>query len=207
MSKKTDSFYFENFKEIAKICVQASEYLVNCLKNYDINKIQEWLAEMHEFEHLADDKKHEMSKVLSKAFITPIEREDLAEMSSKLDEIVDTIEEVLQCFYVDEPKNVTNEAILFAEKINVIVVAVCEMLDEFENFKKSNKLDEAVVKISTLEEDCDRLYLDAYRNIKKQTSDLSEVIAWRKIYDYFENCADACEHVADTIDLILLKNT
>ena len=100
MSKKTDSFYFENFKEIAKICVQASEYLVNCLKDYDIEKINERLENMHEFEHLADDKKHEMSKVLSKAFITPIEREDLAEMSSKLDEIVDTIEEVLQCFYV-----------------------------------------------------------------------------------------------------------
>ena len=95
MSKKSDAFYFENFQAVAKICVNAANYLVECMTSYDPDAIESRLKVMHEFEHSADIKKHEMNATLSKAFITPLEREDLAELSQNLDEVADDIEEVL----------------------------------------------------------------------------------------------------------------
>ena len=57
---------------------------------------------MHEFEHKGDDKHHEMSSMLAKAFVTPVDREDLAMISQSIDEVLDKLEEVLQRFYVDQ---------------------------------------------------------------------------------------------------------
>ncbi|MBE6718041.1 MAG: DUF47 family protein [Ruminococcaceae bacterium] len=207
MSKKTDAFYFENLMSVAKICENAADYLVKCLTNYDPASIKENLIKMHEYEHSADIKKHEMLESLSKAFITPLEREDLAELSYNLDEVADNIEEVLQRFYMDEPKAATKESVILAEKISACCKALENMFAELHNFKKPEKLQTAIVIINDLEEECDKIYLEAYRQIKKEKDDVLEVIAWRKIYDYLEKCADACEHVADIVDMIVMKNT
>ena len=207
MSKKTDAFYFENFSEVAKLCVQAADYLVDCLQNYDPDKIYDCMKSMHTYEHAADIKKHEMSRALSKAFITPLEREDLADLSYNLDEVADNIEEVLQRFYVDEPTSVTKESILFAEKVAACCKELEKMFVELPNYKKPQKLRATIVKISDIEEECDRLYLEAYKNIKKERTDVLEIVGWRKIYDYLERCADACEHVADSVDMIIMKNS
>jgi predicted phosphate transport protein (TIGR00153 family) len=207
MSKKTDAFYFENFSEVASICVKAASYLIEFLTDYNPDLIAERMGTMHGFEHAADLKKHEMSEALSKAFITPIEREDLAELSGNLDEVADNIEEVLQRFYVDEPKQVTKESIMLAERVLACCKALVGLFEELPNYKKPQKLRELVIGISDLEEDCDKIYLEGYRNIKRESSDVLEIVCWRKIYDYLERCADACEHVADSVDKIVMKNS
>lgn len=207
MSKKTDAFYFENFKSVAELCVKAAEYLVEFLTDYNPALLMERMETMHTFEHAADIKKHEMSEALAKAFITPLEREDLAELSGNLDEVADNIEEVLQRFYVDEPKAVTPESVKFAENVLACCHELVTLFEELENYKKPQKLREAVIRISDLEEACDKIYLEGYRNIKKESSDVLEIVAWRKIYDYLERCADACEHVADSVDKIVMKNS
>ena len=207
MSKKTDAFYFDTFQATAKICVDAAEYLVTCLEHYDAAKIDEWLRVMHEYENNADIQRHKITKSLSKAFITPLEREDLAQLSNELDDVADNIEEVLQLFYLEGLKEVTPACVDFAKKISVCCQALEKMFAELPNFKKPQRLLAAVVEINDTEEECDRMYLEAYKAAKTQFSDPLDIIAWRKIYEYLERCADACEHVADTVDMIVMKNT
>ena len=103
---KGDKFYFENFIECASLAKQASAYLVECLANYDAEKLPTMLKEMHTFEHSADKKKHEMNKALAKAFVTPVEREDLDLLSHQLDNVLDTLEEVLQKLYIYDIKTI-----------------------------------------------------------------------------------------------------
>ena len=93
---KGDKFYFENFSACAALAKSAANYLVECLENYDADKIEEMLVQMHTFEHSADMKKHEMNETLAKAFVTPVDREDLDMLSQQLDNVADTIEEILQ---------------------------------------------------------------------------------------------------------------
>lgn len=207
MAKKLDAFYFENLLAVAKICNDQANYLVECLENYDIDTLSEKLVKMHEFEHSADIKKHEMNNALSKAFITPIEREDLAELAANLDEVADNLEDVMQRLYMDEPKTISVECVLFAKKLAECTKAMELMFDELPNFKKPAKLLLNIVKINDFEEDCDKLYIEAYKKIKQENTDVLEIVALRKILDYLERCADACEHVADIVETIIMKNT
>lgn len=78
MASKQDEFFFQNLIAAAESSCKAAEYLVECLKNYDYGNIEGMLEKMHTFEQAGDIKKHEMSAALAKAFVTPVDREDLA---------------------------------------------------------------------------------------------------------------------------------
>ncbi len=207
MASKSDRFYYENLVSAADYSCKAAEYLVECLTSYNPLEIKDMLSKMHDIEHNADKKKHEMSAALAKAFVTPVDREDLAELSHKIDDVIDRIEEILQRFYIDEISEVTEDAIAFAKKILETTILVKALMAEFENFKKPAKLQKLIIDVSNAEEDCDQLYLEAALNIRKDTKDVLKVVAWRKIYDHMENCVDSCENVADAVGTVVMKNT
>lgn len=204
---KGDKFYFENFSACATLAKSAANYLVECLENYDADKIEEMLVQMHTFEHSADMKKHEMNETLAKAFVTPVDREDLDMLSQQLDNVSDTIEEILQKFYIYNIKTIEPAAIEFAKNL----VKSCEMLvqimDEFENFKKSKAMRSLIIACNDVEEDCDKLYLATMHNLTRNSTDVLTTMSWYKIFDCFEACADACEHVSECVGSIIMKNT
>ena len=204
---KGDKFYFENFSECAVLAKNAANYLVECLENYDPDKIEEMLNKMHTFEHSADIKKHEMNETLAKAFVTPVDREDLDMLSHQLDNVSDTIEEILQKFYIYNIKEIDPAAIVFAKNL----VKSCEMLvqimGEFENFKKSKTMHSLIVSCNDIEEECDKLYLATMHSLTRNSTDVLTTISWYKIFDCFEACADACEHVSECVGSVIMKNT
>ncbi len=204
---KADRFYFENFLEAADCSLRAANYLVDCLKDYRPEAIEAMLEALHAIEHEGDGKKHEMSSALARAFVTPVDREDLALISQNIDEVTDSVEEILQWFYMSEIKTVLPEAITFAEKLVVCCQMMKDMLAEFSNFKKPQKLHEMIVQLNHVEEECDALCLKATVAIRRQVSDPIDVISWREIYMKMETCADACEHVGDCVETVVMKNT
>ena len=165
------------------------------------------LRKLHDIEHEADGKRHEMAAALARAFVTPLDREDLAQISHAIDEVADCIEEVMQRFYVDRIETVLPEAVEFAVHIVECCKLMKELLGELVNFKRPQKLHDVIVKLSHQEEECDKLYLKATRGIRDQTSDVLTILSWREIYDKLEKCADACEHVGDCVETIGMKNT
>ncbi|MBQ7045925.1 MAG: DUF47 family protein [Clostridia bacterium] len=204
---KSDKFYFQNFEDSTALSKKAALYLVECLENYDANNIEQMLTTMHEIEHSADIKKHEMSAALAKAFVTPVDREDLDLVSHNLDQVTDTIEEVLQKFYIYNIQTVDASAIEFAKKLVKSCELLCELMSEFENFKRSKKIHELIVALNDVEEECDRLYLSSMRELTANAKDALTVVFYHKIYDCFESCADACEHVSECIGSVIMKNT
>ena len=203
---KADRFYFENFIQAADCCCKAAAYLQECLTTYDYANIKEMLEKMHSLEHGADSVKHEMSSALAKAFVTPLEREDMAQISANIDEVADFIEEVLQRIYVNRIQTVMPEAVQFAGMVVECCDMMKEMLHELPNFKKPKKLHEQIIALSHKEEECDQLYLEATLKAADFSTDPLVVMFWRDIYDRLEKCADACEHVGDSIETIVMKN-
>ena len=137
---KSDRFYFDNFAQTAALLKKAALYLVECLKNYDAEKITSMLEEMHGIEHSADKKKHEMNAALVKAFVTPVDREDLDMLSQKLDDVIDELEEILQKFYIYNIRTIRPDAIEFAEKLVTACELISSAMTEFKSFKKSKKI-------------------------------------------------------------------
>lgn len=204
---KGDKFYFENFVACAALSKKAAEYLVECLETYDPSKIEDILRKMHEIEHAADIKKHEMNDALAKAFVTPVDREDLDMLSQNLDHVTDKLEEIIQKFYIYDIQSVEPVAIEFAKKIVRSCDLLCALMEDFENFKRSKKIRELIIELNDVEEECDRLYLDAMRALTKNSRDVLTTISWRDIYECFESSADACEHVSECVGSVIMKNT
>lgn len=204
---KGDKFYFENFSECASLASKATSYLVECLENYDASEIESMLEKMHVFEHNADMKKHEMSEMLAKAFVTPVDREDLDMMSQQLDTVLDTLEEVLQKLYIFNIKSIEPAAITYARNLVRACDLLCDIMAEFESFKRSKKLHSLIIAENDVEEECDKLYLTTVHELIKDSKDVLLTISWYKVYDCFEACADACEHVSECVGSIVVKNT
>ena len=204
---KGDKFYFENFAAATALSKKAAEYLVECLKNYDPENLEQMMVTMHEIEHQADMKKHEMNATLAKAFVTPIDREDLDMLSHQLDDVTDNIEEVLQMFYINNIQTVEPAAIEFAKNIVKSCDVLCQLMAEFENFKRSKQLHGLIIALNDVEEDCDKLYLQSMRALSKSGKDALTILAWRDTYACLEACADACEHVSECVGTVIMKNT
>ena len=81
------------------------------------------------------------------------------------------------------------------------------MLEQFADFKRSKSLQDYIIRINTLEEEADQLFISSLRTLHTTCTDPLEVIVWREIYIYLEKCADACEHVADTVESVVMKNS
>ncbi len=204
---KADRLYFENLVASADCACKAADYLAQCLSNYQPENLMDMLQAMHEHEHAGDKKKHEMSAALAKAFVTPVDREDLALISQNIDDVTDSIEEVLQAFYMYRIKTMVPEAVEFAQRIIDCCALMKDMLVEFVNFKKPQKLHEMIIELSHREEVCDALYINATMLLAERCDNALDIISWREIYNRLENCADACEHVGDCVDMVVMKNS
>ncbi len=204
---KGDKFYFENFRAGAALSKKAATYLVECLENYDPNEIEMMIHKMHEIENSADMKKHEMNDALAKAFVTPVDREDLDMLSHNLDQVTDKLEEIIQKFYIYNIQSIEPSVIEFAKKLVKSCELLCELMDEFENFKRSKKIFELIIELNDVEEECDKLHLASMRELTKNPSDVLVIVSWREIYECFEACADACEHASECVRTVIMKNT
>ncbi len=207
MSKKQDAYYFNNFIECAEYATKASKLLYEIMSNFDVANIKENLEKMHELEHAADKKKHELTEVLVKAFITPIDREDIVSVSQNVDELSDKIEDVLIRIYCNHVTHIRPDALKLAEVLAKASEEVLELLKGFADFKHSKSLKEHIINLNSYEEEADKLYIDCMYNLHAETADIMEVIAWRDIYTYLEKCSDTAEHIADIVENVAMKNS
>ena len=207
MSKKQDAFYFDNFIACSQFALDAAERLKDILVTFKSEDLSARQEELHAIERAADEKRHSLTDKLAKAFITPIEREDIVSLSHNIDEVTDKIEEVLIRIYINGVREIRPEAFQMLDLVIECCREMCGLMREFPNFKKSDRLMSRIIRINTLEEQADALYISSMRDLHRKEKDLLQIIAWREIYDYREKCADACEHVANAVESIMMKNS
>ncbi len=206
-NKKKDYDYFECFCEVAKIADDSASYLNRVMSEFDTAQIPEHVENMHKLENAADIKKHELTKRLAHEFITPIEREDIATLSQQLDNIVDTIEDVIRRIYMFNVTSLRPEAAEFTQLIARSCAMFSQLMKEFPNFKKSKTINGLIIEINTLENKGDKLHAESLRRLFTQPAAPDERLVWMMIFDSLESSLDACENAADLIEGIIMKNT
>ena len=106
----------------ADCACQAAHLLERVMRDFDPLLIREKLDDMHKVEHAADEKKHELLDALVKAFITPIEREDIILLSQNIDEVTDKIEDVMLRLYYNNIQSIRPDSL----ELVSIVVKCCD---------------------------------------------------------------------------------
>lgn len=206
MAKKEYNYY-EKFVELVEFSLNSALILKDTLDNFNPRVMDKKLKEMHTIEHSADLAKHEMMQRLATEFIAPIEREDIIQLSQDIDDITDAIEDVLIKMHMYNITRVKPEAAKFTQLICNCCSALKTAMQEFHNFKKSTTLKEKLIEVNRLEEAGDALYYDTVHQLFSNSTDPIELFIWSDIFSRFEKCADACEHAADTIESVVMKNS
>lgn len=204
-SKRFD--YFEAFRRQAEFACLEADLLAAIVDTYDPDTIFEKLTEAHRIEHDADQVNHEIYINLAGEFVAPLEREDISDLALDLDNVTDSIEDVIQHLYMYNIKEVPQQACDVVEVIRQAVRALRDALVDFPTFKRSTATLGHLVDVNTLEERGDELYTKAIHQLFSNPTDPYLVIAWDKVYRKLEGCCDACEHVADVVQTIIMKNS
>ncbi|HAQ39679.1 MAG TPA: DUF47 domain-containing protein [Clostridiales bacterium] len=207
MVRKNEFDYFDGFVRLSEYCCDAAKMLDEILINFSADLLEEKMKEMHEIEHSADIEAHDIIRRLAKEFITPIEREDIVVLVHEIDDITDTIEDVLLHMYMYNVKEIRNDALRFSK----LILKSCEELkvafEEFKNFRKSKNIHDKIVLINKLEEDGDHLYTEAVRKLHMTSTNPIEIMTWTTAFHRLEKCCDACEEAANIIESVIMKNS
>lgn len=212
MAKKKKFDYFDAFCEQAEIARRESRALVEVMEDYrpdDTEWVRERIESMHEIENEGDTVCHSIFDHLAVEFMPPIDREDVTELAMLLDDVADTLEEVVQHLYMYDIHELHPCAVRVAHVIDAAVDALCEATKMFREFKKPKKLDKLLVAVHDRESEGDALYIEAKRDLFMNHPDApaTYIIAWNSMFSHMEQCCDACERVASVMQKIALKNS
>ena len=205
--KQTSNIYYQGFVASMEYACQAARFLNELSHDYQPGQLETKALELHKIEHAADLAKHELMEKLAKEFITPIEREDIMLLFQQIDDITDSIEDVLRKMYMYNVQQLRPEMREFTELIHQCCVVTTDAVRELPNFQKSERLRGLIIKVNELEEAGDRLHCTAMRRLFTQNCDPLERITWTEMFEWLERCCDKCEDVTDSIEMVMLKNS
>jgi predicted phosphate transport protein (TIGR00153 family) len=197
-----DRVFQELFASFAATAVSATERLAEMLAHYP-DRHDELLAQIVACEKQGDSTLHEIRARLNQTFVTPIDREDILALAASLDDIIDFTEEAadyLGLYAVEAPMEQSQQlAGLLVEAARAVERAIPSVSD----FSDASG---PIREVHRLENEGDRLSRDAIAALFRDGIDPMVVIRWKDIYQRLEQGIDACEHAADVIDEIIVKN-
>ena len=199
--------YYDEFIKTADIAVEISGTLKEYIENFDVNSSQEVEEKVHKLENDADKNLHKMLKFLVKDFLPPIDREDIVLLANKLDDIIDCLDEIVINLDILDVISLRDDFKNFIEIINKSSIMLKGMFQNFKNIKKYDEIHKMVVGINNIEEEGDKIYENAIRELYKNESNPVEILKWNTIYNSIENSIDSYESVANTVGEIALKNS
>ena len=207
MKKKERYDYFEEFIKVTEYIEESSNKLKELMNNFNVEQLDKSIEEIHKLEHSSDRVVHKMREYLIKDFLPPIEREDIAVIINKLDDIEDGIDEIAIDFKILNVKKVKEDILEFVDILVQAAKAVKGVFEKLSDLKHPELIKEKVIVVNKLEEQGDRVYERIVSNLYKEEKDPIELIKWVNIYKCFEETIDSCEEISDCIQDVIMKNS
>ncbi|MDF0651289.1 MAG: DUF47 family protein [Nitrospira sp.] len=195
--------FFDLFKQAAHNVIEGSRLLKELMEDYT-NVLQK-IERIKEVEYVGDGITHDIALRLNQTFLTPLDREDIHDLASALDDILDAVEAVADRFAIYRITQPTESAIRLADILHQASVAVGRGVDHIAMSHEEVK--EYSVQVNSLENEADRVSRDAISELFEKETNPIAVIKWKEIYETFEEGTDRCEDVANVIERIVLKQT
>jgi predicted phosphate transport protein (TIGR00153 family) len=158
-------------------------------------------------ERAADKITHECMTLLHKTFITPFDRDQIHQLISTMDDILDLIQDVAESVALYDLRSVTPEARQLAEICQMCCDRVKTVVGLLTDVKRSDAILKVCEEIDRLESDADRVMRSALSKLFREENDLKQVMKMRVVYDLLETITDRCEDVANIVEGIVLENS
>lgn len=199
--------FFDLFNQHAERIVEGAAHLVDLMQSYDDPQArQKELEEIDRIETSADKVTHETVALLHKTFITPFDREDIHQLISQMDDILDLTQDVAESVILYDIQTVTPEALQLASLSQMCCERVRSAVALLTNMDNAEAILKLCTEIDQLESDADRVMRSAMSKLFRDESDVRQVIKMKAIYELLESLTDKCEDVANILEGVVLEN-
>jgi predicted phosphate transport protein (TIGR00153 family) len=193
--------FFRMFTEQAENVQAGAQAMVDMLGNYGdpaagANRVEA-------YEHAGDVITHDIMKKLNQTFITPFDREDIHELASRIDDVIDLVDAAATRLIIYRVETIRPGVLELATTVRdatAQIVAAVRVLEEEDHI-----LDHCI-EINRLENVADRQCRELIARLFEQERDPVQIIKWKEIIETLEFAADKCEDVANVIETVTLKN-
>jgi uncharacterized protein len=192
--------FFDLFEEMGRKVAQGADELLNLLQDY--TDLDRKVGLIVDIEHEGDEITHEVMRRLNTTFITPFDREDIHQLASSFDDVLDHIEaagEYLQLHKIEEP---LPQMVSLAE---TLATAARKTADAMPQLREMKRLDEYWVEINRLENEGDRFYRRTIAELFSGDYRAMDVLKFKDVIEEIEQAIDRLEDVANAVEGIVLK--
>ncbi|MBN1856830.1 MAG: DUF47 domain-containing protein [Dehalococcoidia bacterium] len=201
-----DTGFYDLFEKDTANLVVATQALVDFFDEEDSDR-ESWASVFRAYEEQGDVITHEIMKRLHRTFVTPIDREDIAELAHVVDTVMDFIEAAARTLVLYRMDTPTPYARQLARIVQAIAVKLNEVMPCLRNRKQFAHILRVCVEINSLENDADDVHHAAQAELFETCADAPlDVIKWRELYQHLENATDMGEDVANILEGIVLKH-
>ena len=197
--------FFELFNQHAARIVEGSRELAAMIGTF--SELDAHAQRIDAAERAADKVTHETIALLHKTFITPFDRDQIHQLITNMDDILDLIQDVAESVALYDLRKVTPEAKQLADICQMSCDRVAAAVALLTHIKRSEAIMKICEEIDRLESDADRVMRSALQKLFREENDLKQVMKLRVIYDLLESVTDRCEDVANVVEGIVLENS
>ena len=199
-----ETSFFEFYERHAALTVEgAKEFLSLVSTGANIGAKAKRIKEI---EHETDVITHHCVEALHKTFITPIERDDIYRLITKMDDIMDFVEAASERIALYEIKDMTPEVKDLADVLVRAAEEVAHACSLLRNMKNAEAIIKDCIDINRLENEADAILRNAVARLFKEEKDPITIIKWKEVYEHLENATDRCEDVANIIEGVVLEH-
>jgi uncharacterized protein len=200
-----ETSYFDRFEEQARKTVAGCQALLELLDHLDEAPAR--ARDIKRIEEECDRITHAVVASLHQTFITPIDRNDIHRLITKMDDVMDQVEAVAERLVLYEITSATDHMRALARNLHVSSERVLEAITGLRDLKRPALALEKCVEINRLENEADALLREALANLFREEKDPIAVIKWKELYELLESATDRCEDVANIIEGVVLENS
>lgn len=200
-----DKKFYPSFKQAANNLVDISEVLIQLMKVDNWDERVKLIAKIKELEKKGDDITHVMFDMLNSSFITPFDREDIHDLISSIDDVVDYINGSSQRYLLYKPQTTPPEFLKLAELIYDGSKSLQLAIEHIDELKNPEKIKEACIHINEIENLADDVYNMAISQLFEHETNTVELIKKKEIYQVLEKATDKLEDASDVIKSIIIK--
>ncbi len=196
--------FFDLFEENARNMVKAARCLKELVDTW--RDVEQKVNEITELEHQGDAITHKIAAQLHRTFVTPFDREDIAQLAHTMDDVTDFIHaasDAMLLYKVDPPGQRVKEL------ADIIVQGATEIEKAMPQLRRRSELKRLLkrcVELNRVENMADQVYRAALAELFSDSTDIAHIIKWREIFAHMESATDRCEDVANVLEGVAVKN-
>jgi predicted phosphate transport protein (TIGR00153 family) len=199
--------FFEYFNAHASRTAAASIELTLLLSEYaDVAARPARIERINTLEHEADRITHDTASLLHTIFVTPLDRDDIHRLISRMDDVLDLIQDTAESLQLYDVQQVTSHAVELAQLLREGCENLQSAVGMLSNMKNAPEILKLCREVDIMESRADRVMRNAISMLFREEADIRQVIKLKAVYELLETATDRCQDVADILESVILQN-